>query len=90
MISSFSMHEDSFIDPDEGDALKYLAFMQFDNNLPGWVRFDAFHRRFEFRPPEGTEGTMEIRVVARDFDGLEAESIFEVRYGFAVDAVEPE
>ena len=85
VISHFSLHEDSFVDADEGDALKYLAFTQFDNNLPNWVRFDAFHRRFEFHPPLGTEGTMEIRVVARDFDGLEAESTFEVRYGFAVE-----
>jgi AAA family ATP:ADP antiporter len=80
-ISQFSLHEDSFLDPDEGDALRYLAFESFDSNLPRWVRFDALHRSFEFKPPPGSTGEIHIRVVARDFDGLEAEASFKVRFG---------
>jgi AAA family ATP:ADP antiporter len=79
-ISRLVLHEDSFLDPDEGDALKYLAFQGVDNNLPRWVRFDSLHRTFEFRPPPGSTGEIEIRVVARDFDGLEAEASFKVRF----------
>ena len=44
------------------------------------VRFDALNRRFRLQPPAGSSGTLEIRVVARDFDGLEAEMDFEIRY----------
>jgi hypothetical protein len=74
------MHEDTFLDPDEGDALRYHAFRGPDRDLPKWVKFDPLHRRFEFRPPPDSEGSIEIRVVARDFDGAEAETRFTVNY----------
>ena len=79
-ISQFELDEDTFFDPDEGDALKYLAYQHFDGELPRWIRFDPFHRRFEFHPPAGAEGTVEIRVVAKDFDGAEANLTFKVNY----------
>jgi AAA family ATP:ADP antiporter len=79
-ISQMVLHEDSFLDPDEGDALRFMAYQDFDNNLPRWVRFDPLHRSFEFRPPPGSNGELEIRVVARDFDGLEAEASFRIRF----------
>ncbi|MCZ6830601.1 MAG: putative Ig domain-containing protein, partial [Gammaproteobacteria bacterium] len=79
-ISQFVMDEDTFVDPDEGDALTYLAFQEPAGKLPSWVNFDAFTRQFKFNPPANSQGTLEIRVVARDFDGLEAQSSFKVRY----------
>ena len=79
-ISGMELHEDTFLDPDEGDALRYHAYYQMDRDLPRWVRFDALRRRFEFRPPPESEGSIEIRVVARDFDGAEAETRFKVNY----------
>jgi AAA family ATP:ADP antiporter len=79
-ISDFVMDEDTFYDPDEGDALKYQAYMNFDGSLPRWIKFDPLHRRFEFNPPAGTEGNVTIRVVAKDFDGAEADMEFQVSY----------
>jgi AAA family ATP:ADP antiporter len=79
-ISQFVLHEDTFYDPDEGDALRYLATLNGAGGLPRWVQFDALSRRFKINPPSGSQGTLDIRVVARDFDGLEAEASFEVRY----------
>ncbi|MEP5763721.1 MAG: translocase [Halieaceae bacterium] len=79
-ISQLELDDENFFDPDEGDALRYLAFEHPNNHLPRWVRFDALHRRFEFSPPPGTDGSVEIKVVARDFDGLEAEASFKVSY----------
>jgi AAA family ATP:ADP antiporter len=79
-ISQFVMDADTFIDPDEGDALKYQAFQEPTGKLPEWVIFDAFSRRFRFNPPAGSRGSIEISVVARDFDGLEARSSFKVSY----------
>lgn len=79
-ISGLQMDEDTFLDPDEGDALRYQAYSQVDGSLPRWVKFDALHRRFEFLPPPGSEGSIEIRVVARDFEGAEAEATFRVTY----------
>jgi AAA family ATP:ADP antiporter len=72
---------DTFVDPDVGDALKYQAFAIHSARLPSWARFDSLSRRFEFRPPAHSTGSLRIRVVARDFEGLEAELSFNVYYG---------
>ena len=79
-ISGMELHEDTFLDPDEGDALRYHALGDSDGDLPEWVKLDAFRQRFEFRPPPDSEGSIEIKVVARDFDGAEAETSFRLRY----------
>jgi AAA family ATP:ADP antiporter len=72
---------DTFIDPDVGDALRYLALPASGDRLPPWVKFDGLNRRFEFHPPADCNGSLRIRLVARDFDGLEAEVSFTVIYG---------
>jgi AAA family ATP:ADP antiporter len=79
-VSDFVMDEETFFDPDEGDALKYHAYLDFDGSLPRWIKFDALHRRFEFNPPPGSAGTVNIRVVAKDFDGAEVDASFKVNY----------
>lgn len=43
--------------------------------LPGWITFDADNRTFFFHPPKGAE-QVDIRVVARDEAGNEAETRF--------------
>ncbi len=80
-VSVYEFDEDSFVDPDEGDALKYQAFINETESLPSWIRFDALHRSFRCHPPAGSSGELVIRVVARDFDGLEADSRFTLSYG---------
>ncbi|MEE4193138.1 MAG: putative Ig domain-containing protein [Halieaceae bacterium] len=84
-VSDLVMREDTFYDPDEGDALKYHAYSHFKGGLPAWVKFDALHRRFEFAPPAGSEGSAHIRVVATDFDGAEAELSFRVNFSPNID-----
>jgi len=79
-MSQFTMDEETFIDPDEGDALRYAAYLEEDKPLPQWARFDALNRKFSVKPPAGTQGSLEIRVVARDFEGLEANASFTLRY----------
>ena len=66
----------TFVDADVGDALRYRAYGTHSDALPSWIKFDALHRRFVFKPPPENSGSLQIRVVARDFDGLEAESCF--------------
>ena len=79
-LSLLELDADTFVDPDVGDALKYQAFAIHSSRLPGWVKFDSLHRRFQFHPPAKQHGSLRIRVVARDFDGLEAEVSFNVNY----------
>ncbi|MBS0537876.1 MAG: putative Ig domain-containing protein, partial [Proteobacteria bacterium] len=40
--------------------------------LPPWLFFDVATLRFTGTPPEGSEGTIDVRVIARDFKGHEA------------------
>ena len=41
-------------------------------SLPPWLFFDSSTLRFTGTPPEGSEGTIDARVIARDFHGREA------------------
>jgi hypothetical protein len=79
-LNQFVFAEGTFVDPDEGDALKYLAFLNQQDDLPKWVRFDALQRSFRITPPADAQGAIAIRVVARDYDGLEAEMNFTLSY----------
>lgn len=38
------------IDPDKGTKLKYSAYLQSGEILPGWVIFNEFNRILEFKP----------------------------------------
>ena len=80
-LSRLQFDADTFVDADVGDALKYHAFADYSSRLPGWIKFDALNRRFVFRPPTGASGNLRIRVVARDYGGLEAESCFTLLWG---------
>ena len=80
-LSELQLDRDTFVDPDAGDALVYEAFAGHTGRLPEWVRFDGLDRSFRFTPPPGARGSVRVRVVARDFDGLEAETGFCVHYG---------
>ncbi|MCX2982071.1 ATP translocase [Halieaceae bacterium IMCC14734] len=71
----------TFLDPDEGDALKFQAYGQARGQLPSWVRFDTMRGHFRLAPPAGSSGALILMVVATDFDGLEAEAEFTLYYG---------
>jgi AAA family ATP:ADP antiporter len=79
--SHLQLHADTFVDTDIGDALKYQAHIFYASRLPTWIKFDALHRRFDFYPPRNANGRLRIRVVARDFEGLEAEECFTLTWG---------
>jgi len=79
--SQMQIAAQTFVDPDVGDALRYQAYAVHSDRLPPWIKFDTLARKFQFNPPGRSEGCVRIRVVARDFDGLEAEVNFTVNYG---------
>ena len=80
-VSELQLGRDTFVDPDVGDALVYEAFDGLSGRLPDWIKFDGLDRRFSFSPPQGASGRVSVRLVARDFDGLQAETGFAVHYG---------
>jgi len=80
-LSQMQLAADTFIDPDVGDALRYEAFTGHSDRLPAWIKFDPLSRNFRFNPPASCKGEVRIRVVARDYEGLEAELSFKLSYG---------
>ncbi len=80
-LSQLQIAADTFYDPDLGDALRYLALLEGDKRLPPWIKFDGLNRRFDFHPPAESIGSLRIRIIARDFEGLQAEVSFILNYG---------
>ncbi|WP_343856146.1 hypothetical protein [Aliiglaciecola litoralis] len=81
VVSQFTISEQTFIDPDIGDALKFRAQRASGKNLPRWIVFDRYSRTFIFKPPPESTGREEIIVIAEDFDGLAVSSKLIVNYG---------
>jgi len=79
--SYLQLDVNTFIDRDIGDALRYQAYGFYSKRLPAWIKFDNLNRNFEFHPPRSGRGSLRIRVVARDFEGLEAEECFTLTWG---------
>jgi hypothetical protein len=77
-ITEFIFTNDTFGDEDEGDALRYTAFLNNSDQLPAWVEFNGLQRKFTFRPGAKEGGRISLRLVARDYDGLSTESRFDV------------
>jgi AAA family ATP:ADP antiporter len=68
--------EDTFVDTDPGDVLTFSAQLATGEPLPPWVRFEPAHRRFHGQAPDSASGSLEIEVVATDFEGLSASGTF--------------
>jgi len=79
--SQFTISEQTFVDHDIGDALKFYARTHNDDRLPKWIRFDKYTRTFSFSPPSNSHGKVVIKVIAVDYDGLTVSSSLVVRYG---------
>ena len=73
---SFTVPADAFTDVD-GDALTYSAALADGSDLPGWLSFDATTRTFSGIPPQGTAGTLSLKVIASD-GTLSAEDLFDL------------
>ncbi len=64
---SFAVPAGSFVDADPGDVLVYSATQADGSDLPDWLIFDASSQTFTGTPPEGSAGTVQVRVTV--FDG---------------------
>jgi AAA family ATP:ADP antiporter len=65
----FELPYDTFVDPDEGDVLRYSAHAEDQRELPRWLHFSPEKLRFRGEVPADLDGTTRIIVAARDFDG---------------------
>jgi len=69
---------DAFVDTDAGDVLE-VKLTGVDMALPSWLRFDKKTQILHCDKPPAFEVDVSVVAVARDFDGLEASSMFIVR-----------
>lgn len=65
----FVLPDDTFTDPDEGDALTLKASEEGRDALPGWLQFDPVARRFSGVTPSQLPTMTVVSVRASDFDG---------------------
>jgi hypothetical protein len=69
-------------------AVVYLSARLADGSpLPGWLRLDPATGAFVGIPPEGFDETLKIEVIARDTEGREAKTRFELDPDVLRDAV---
>ena len=81
LVFSHVIHEDTFHDPDPGDALKFKARNIDGSPLPAWLHFIAIERCFSGKPPFDLQHDYELNILltATDFDGMSAETQITLR-----------
>jgi len=72
----FAVPGDAFTDPDAGDALTYTATCADGAALPAWLTFDSSTRTFSGTPAQSDAGSVELRIIATDAQGLSAGDSF--------------
>jgi hypothetical protein len=69
--------QDAFAHTDPAAIVQLTARLANGQPLPAWLRLDA-RGTFAGLPPEGFDGKFEVEVVARDTEGREARTTFEL------------
>ena len=73
------LEEGTFVDPDPGDVITLRANLAGGKKLPQWLSFDRAKGAFRGVPPVDAQ-TLEIEVVASDYEELEASAKFSIRF----------
>ena len=66
VMFSYTIPQDTFIDPDPGDMLSYKATELNKEQLPDWLNFDPVTRHFSGVPGVFDGGVYTIQVIAQD------------------------
>ncbi|HYF17631.1 MAG TPA: Ig-like domain-containing protein, partial [Ramlibacter sp.] len=74
----YRIPSDAFAHTNPGAVVRLQASLANGDPLPAWLTFDPVAGRFSGTPPSEFAGVLDIRVVARDAQGLEAASRFSV------------
>jgi AAA family ATP:ADP antiporter len=75
---SHALAPDTFIDNDPGDVMPLSARLAGGAPLPAWLVFDAREHVFRGRVPRAESGSIQVEVVATDFEGLSASGTFHI------------
>lgn len=69
-LFQLTVPQNTFIDMDAKDVLRYTASLSDGRPLPGWLTFDPVLRKFSGTPPRAD--TLNIRIIATDTAGATA------------------
>jgi hypothetical protein len=78
---SMRVPQDAFAHTDPAAVVRLEARLTNGLALPGWLKFDSVGGTFRGVPPEGLRGLLDIEVIARDTEGREAHSRFNLEIG---------
>jgi large repetitive protein len=76
----FSLPADAFVHSDASAKIALTATTSTGDALPSWVSFDPNTGTFTGQPPAGFDGTITIRVTAKDDSGREAVQVFPITF----------
>ncbi|WP_417068916.1 Ig-like domain-containing protein [Niveibacterium terrae] len=79
--SEISIPSDAFAHSDPNAKLSFSLSRADGRALPNWVQFDQASGKLIVHAPEGYEGVLDIRIVARDSKGHEAVTTFHIVVG---------
>ena len=71
----------TFLHTDANASVSLEAQQANGSPLPAWLAFDPSSGKFNGQPPPGFSGTLHISVIARDSQGREAVTTFEIEVG---------
>ena len=77
----FAIPADTFVHTDQAASVSLNAVMVDGQALPNWLVFDPAKGEFRGIPPEGFAGELVVKVMARDDNGRQAETIVRIRFG---------
>jgi len=75
---AFVIPEDTFVDPDPGGVITLRGWLEDGAKLPKWLSFNPSTRVFSGILPADLS-SLNIKVTARDYDGLQTEALFAIR-----------
>ncbi len=75
---SFTIPTDTFVHTDSTAQVRLAATMVDGSALPAWLKFDASTGTFSGTAPRSVSGDLQIKVLARDDIGRQAETIVRV------------
>jgi hypothetical protein len=78
---SFRVPSDAFAHTNPSAVVLLEARLANGAPLPSWLSFDGVSGQFSGTPPEGMRGEIEIEVTAKDNEGREARSSFQLVVG---------
>ncbi|PXF63735.1 ATP translocase [Kangiella spongicola] len=76
--SVLTIAENTFIEPDAGDFIRYQVRAAKGQKLPAWCEFDPQRLTLSLTPPEGRPQKLKLELVASDFAGYEVSTPWKI------------